>query len=326
MEVTTNGPVKTILLFLGAQAWGGPYQAALNRMGNAYQTFTNTSDLNLALSSADPGTTLVVANAPAGNYALNRVGDFADAGGRVLLECWGLTSGSALAATFGAEVVEGLLPSPRPVYDWGGSPFFKGVTAPLGSFWWTYDTHGERLAALTGGQAVAGYSNAVVADQAAIVVAHSGRTVLNGFLAEELSSSSDAVQLAQNQIEYLLQYSSPAAPPRISRGVLLADGSFQLQFNATAGASYTVMGSTNLTNWEVLGTATEEPPGNFEFTDSKAPLHASTVLSAEIALKPLQFKCRAFRLWLPGSGTQQSDRSHRTCGECHELQSRGSRL
>ena len=274
LQVTTNGPVNTILLFLGAQAGGSPYQAALNRMGQAYQMFTNSTALNLALSSADPGTTLVVVDAPAGNYALNRVGDFAGAGGGVLLECWGLTSGSALAATLGAEVVEGLLPSPRPVYDWGGSPLFKGVTAPLSQFWWAYDTHGERLAALIGGQAVAGYSNAVVADQAAIVVAHSGRTLLNGFLVEELSSSSDAIQLAQNEIEYLLQHSSPTARPRISRAVLLADGSFQLQFNASTGASYSVMGSTNLTNWQVLGTSTEGPPGSFEFTDSDAALQS----------------------------------------------------
>jgi hypothetical protein len=283
LQVTANGPVKTILLFLGARVWGSPYEDALNRMGNSYQTFTNYTALNLALSSTDPGTTLVVVGAPAGNYALNRVGAFAEAGGRVLLEYWGLTPGSDLAAALGAQVVQGLLPSPQPVYDWGGSPFFERVTAPLSSFWLTYDTHGERLEALTGGQAVAGYSNAVVTDQAAIVVAHSGRTVLNGFLPEELSSSSDAVQLAQNEIEFLLQYVSPGTPPRISRGDMLTNGSFRLQFDATTGASYSVLASPDLTAWDPIGTATEISPGVFEFTDVEA----------------LNYAIRFYRLSLP---------------------------
>ena len=274
LQVTSNGPVETILLFVGGGVWDSPYQAALNRMGKTYQLFTNYPALNLAVSSADPATTLVVVGAPAGNYALNAVGAFAGAGGRVLLEYWGMVTNSALAAAAGAEVVEGLLPSPQPVYDWGGSPFFKGVTAPLGPFWWTYNAHGERLAALAGGQAVAGYSNAFVADQAAIVVARSGRTVLNGFLPEEMSSSSDAVQLAQNEIEFLLQYVPPGATLRITRGVLLANGQFQLQFNAPTGASYSVLGSTDLTNWQVLGAAAEASLGSFEYTDSDAPLHS----------------------------------------------------
>jgi hypothetical protein len=61
--------------------------------------------------------------------------------------------------------------------------------------------------------------------------------------------------------------------PTIRCCALLPDGLFQIQFEGLAGASYSVLASTNLTSWEVVGTATETAPGVFEFTDTQAPEH-----------------------------------------------------
>jgi len=61
----------------------------------------------------------------------------------------------------------------------------------------------------------------------------------------------------------------PAAqPPTISAYAPLPNGQFHLQISGTAGAAYTVLGSTNLIDWADLGTATEAAPGSFEFTDA----------------------------------------------------------
>src|SRR5258706_180385 len=72
----------------------------------------------------------------------------------------------------------------------------------------------------------------------------------------------------------------PAAPS--SRGVLpvvtgvtKGDGVFQIGFtNGTPGATYSILFSTNVTaplsNWAVIGTASQVVPGWWQFTDTKA--------------------------------------------------------
>src|SRR6185369_11995709 len=51
----------------------------------------------------------------------------------------------------------------------------------------------------------------------------------------------------------------------------LPGGVFQLRFTNLSGLSFTVLASTNLSlgssNWTVLGTPTEAPPGYYQFND-----------------------------------------------------------
>jgi hypothetical protein len=56
---------------------------------------------------------------------------------------------------------------------------------------------------------------------------------------------------------------------------MLGNGMFQLSFsNNTAGATFTVLSTTDpslsLTNWTVVGPATNTAPGLFQFTDTEA--------------------------------------------------------
>jgi len=55
---------------------------------------------------------------------------------------------------------------------------------------------------------------------------------------------------------------------------MLDNGSFQLAFTNTPGAFLGVLATTNLTlplsNWTMLGAATEVSPGQFQFTDPQA--------------------------------------------------------
>ncbi|PYM10300.1 MAG: hypothetical protein DME18_16595 [Verrucomicrobia bacterium] len=46
------------------------------------------------------------------------------------------------------------------------------------------------------------------------------------------------------------------------------NGVFDLSFDGDSSATYRVWASTNLVNWEVLGTAATFGPGKFSFTDA----------------------------------------------------------
>jgi hypothetical protein len=207
---------------------------------------------------------------------LSPLTDFARAGGRVLLEYWGLDEASPLAAALDATVVQRLLPSGGLVYDWGGSPFFTGLTSPINTWQWNplYDAHGQQLQPSPGGQAVAGYGSAPTTNLAAVVIGHSGRTILNSFLLEEASGlfqPDDGLEFAQNELEFL----NRPLVPLITDIAHLPDGQFQLVINGQAGASYSVMASPDLSTWQVVGMATEISPGVFEFTDADAPNYST---------------------------------------------------
>ena len=63
-------------------------------------------------------------------------------------------------------------------------------------------------------------------------------------------------------------------PPYLTGVTMLNNGAFQMAFSNSIGAPFTVLGSTELdlplSNWSVLGPATEILPGQFLFTDPQA--------------------------------------------------------
>jgi hypothetical protein len=63
-------------------------------------------------------------------------------------------------------------------------------------------------------------------------------------------------------------------PPQLAAPTVLNDGTVQFAFTSTPGASFTVLGSTDaslpMSNWTVLGPATEVAPGEYQFTDLQA--------------------------------------------------------
>lgn len=130
LSVTTNGPVTSVLLF-SDQGTGSPYRTALNNLGQAHQLFTDFDAFNTAVEGANPATTLAIVDAPLINAPFNAIGRLANKGGRAIFQCWTLAVGNAVAAAFQANVAQALLPSPVPVYNWGGSSFFAGLTSPL---------------------------------------------------------------------------------------------------------------------------------------------------------------------------------------------------
>lgn len=68
---------------------------------------------------------------------------------------------------------------------------------------------------------------------------------------------------------------TPAPPPAVlAHAVMPAKGAFHFDFTNSPGGSFTVLASTNptlaVTNWTVLGAATEVSPGQYQFTDAQA--------------------------------------------------------
>lgn len=93
---------------------------------------------------------------------------------------------------------------------------------------------------------------------------------------DAFTSSGHLNPISTNDITALdvLGYNGPGVAAAHVAGTKLANGNFQLSFVNTPGISFTVLASTNLsvhlTNWTVLGTATESPAGQFQFTDTPA--------------------------------------------------------
>jgi hypothetical protein len=70
----------------------------------------------------------------------------------------------------------------------------------------------------------------------------------------------------------VLGYNMPVNPPTRLTGTRLTNGSFQLNFNTIANASFTVLATTNLAlplaSWNVLGAPTEFSTGAYQYTDT----------------------------------------------------------
>jgi hypothetical protein len=66
----------------------------------------------------------------------------------------------------------------------------------------------------------------------------------------------------------------PAAPrvfpPLLTGGTWLPPGIFQLRFNGDTNLTYVVWGSTNLTNWTLLGAASAVDKARLQFLDTEA--------------------------------------------------------
>ena len=71
------------------------------------------------------------------------------------------------------------------------------------------------------------------------------------------------------------QVFTTAAPPILASSRILPSGAFEFQFTGFAGTVYTVLGSTNLRNWDALGSATDLGGGLFLYQDAAATNLAS---------------------------------------------------
>jgi uncharacterized delta-60 repeat protein len=229
----------TILLLVDINnSLPSPFPPALANLGLSYQLFRDEASLNTAIAGADPQSTLVVVDCTWQSYTLTGVDNFVRAGGRVILQYYDLLYRASLAAALNVSI-QTTVYSPPPVYDWGGSPLFSGLSSPL----YTTDRQyadGQTLQPVAGGQAVAGFVASLTANRAAIVIGNSGRTICNGLMLEDITSSANAIQLAQKEIAFVIT----AAPPPIA----LAEALDAPSLVWTSGGNSPWAGQTNVTH------------------------------------------------------------------------------
>ena len=191
--------VSQILVFYDMGAT--PFTNALANLGRSFQSFAgqaNYAAFSAAVAGANPANTLVIVDVPSNDYDFANFIAFVNAGGRAILDYWNLDTRPDVAALFQVTAVADIF-SPFPVYDWGNSTLFSGLSSPL-SFTDRVNDDGDKLQPSGGAQPVAGFVSSPTSNEAAIVIGNSGRTIVNGFLFWDVTAGSDAVQLAQNEI------------------------------------------------------------------------------------------------------------------------------
>ena len=124
----------------------------------------------------------------------------------MIFEDGSLKSQPSLAATLDATVANSFT-TPLPVYDWGGSSFFTGLTSPVDFAKSSWIVDGDYLQPTGAGTAVAGFRGTTTTNRAAVVVGNAGRTILDGFLFDDGVDATTIVQFAENEI--LSLYGAP---------------------------------------------------------------------------------------------------------------------
>ncbi len=204
-----GSPSSQVLLFQDSNKHY--FQSALSAMGLTYTSYTTDSAFETALAAANPATTLAIVDSAGNTQTFSAVPSFVSAGGEVIFEYWNLATSSSLAAAFGATTVSSFT-TPLPVYDWGGSTLFTGVTSPLAFAETGWNIDGDLLQPTGSGAAVAGFQSTAAANEAALIVANSGRTILDGFLLDDAVTATQVIQFAENEIQALLNIAGSPVP------------------------------------------------------------------------------------------------------------------
>ena len=73
------------------------------------------------------------------------------------------------------------------------------------------------------------------------------------------------IDLAQRVIDSI----DPVAKPKLSISPHATAGGVQIKFNGNSAHAYVIEGSSDLVNWEAIGTAKHRGNGEFDFDDEK---------------------------------------------------------
>lgn len=246
---TNYSPVAQVLLFSDSLT-ASPFGSALANLGQTFQGYSDEATFNAAVNTANRASTLVIVDAPQWPYVFSSLAGFVRGGGRVLIQAYSFAGSPTLAATF-QVAVESRSSTPLPLYDWGGSPLFAGMSSPLDFSEINLDEDVQRLHPLNGARSVAGFTGDPVSGEAGVVIGNGGRTIVNGFYGEGASVGTDATQLAQNEISFLI---GTVVPPAlvISDVHHSANGQFGFNVEGAVGQVVVIETSPDLQNWTPL--------------------------------------------------------------------------
>jgi len=218
---TTIASAASILLYDENTSNDIPQQA-LSNLGMAY-TVAGSGNFNSLLTTGGPWDLVIMdvpSTIPSGGFSA--LGTYIAGGGRAMLSYWDLDIDPSLASAFEASVASSFT-TPQNVHSWNaGHPVWAGVGS-LTSWNDIWGDNGDRLNATGSGVALGGFvPGAGTLNEAAIVLGNGGRTIVNGFLFDEINDT-NGVRLVENEIRFLLDGTAVPEPGTLALfGISLA--------------------------------------------------------------------------------------------------------
>jgi len=191
-------------------------QAAATSLGLTF-TVGNSANFNTLLTSGTWDLVIVDAPSTIPTGGWNSLINYINSNGRAIMSFWDLDNDSgqgnaALPGSFNVSVSSSFN-TPVNVTPWvPGHPIFNTPNTVGGISSWSdlWADDGDRLNVLAGGTALAGFTGAPSAGNAAIVLGNNGRTFYNGFLFDE-ANNPNGTNLLANEIRFLLNVPEPAS-------------------------------------------------------------------------------------------------------------------
>jgi len=191
-------------------------QNALTALGLTY-TVGGASNFNTLLEGSSWN--LIIVDCPSTVPSWGSLINYVNGGGRAIMSFWDLDNNGGggdpnLPGAFDVSVVSDFY-SPKDVYRWDIShAIFNNPNAVGDLTGWSdeWADDGDLLSALSGAQALAGFTASPDPNSAAIVLGNSARTIYNGFLFDELNDPLGQ-KIIENEITLLLSASQPIPEP-----------------------------------------------------------------------------------------------------------------
>ena len=192
-QATTSA---NVLYFIDYSLGTDSFAMALSSLGISPTTTNDASEFNTLLQAG--GWDLVIAlqrNYPSASLYASSLGAYVAAGGKAIYSDW--TADATVLGSFGAAATGSLnFLSISP----GGSAIWSTLPSPvalLNPGWGIYATG---LSPIGDGVVDGTYENG----DAAVIVANAGRTIINGTLQDSYNDPNQGIQIAINEIGYLL--------------------------------------------------------------------------------------------------------------------------
>jgi hypothetical protein len=204
----------TILLYEDSRR-SGYAGDALDRLGYSYTTATSSTFTTLVNSGAYDLLVIDMPSTTPSSSWDSAIANHISSGKLAMMGFWTYQSYSALQSAFQAQAVSSIS-TPGSVYRWvSAHPIFTGpysnLPNPLVGTETGWADDGDYLRATGSAVAIGGYTSTVsTTTNGAIVVGNSDRTIYNGLLFDNYNTDRDsdgiidAIELAANEIEYLL--------------------------------------------------------------------------------------------------------------------------
>jgi hypothetical protein len=190
-----------------------PFRTAFTDLGVTPTVATSYADFDTRLQTGTWDMTVLLQQGSADTTWITPMINYVQGGGRAIVSSWLIANNPSeaqrMAAAFGAQYTGST--NGNPITQTVAHPIWDGISNPFNLFnpgWVTYTTG----MTVTSGQSIGRFPNG----NDALIVGNQGHTVLNGFLSDTPANATERVQLAENEVHFLLQSPDPQDVYRVT--------------------------------------------------------------------------------------------------------------